>query len=45
MNTLPERIADLDQSVALRPCIKRPITINATQMDEPFRVRTMGRLA
>ena len=43
MNTLPERVEDLDAviSASLKPCMKKPIPVKATQMYAEFRVKTM----
>lgn len=43
MQTLPERVADLDKHIAgdLKACMKRPIPIKATQMYGEFRVQTL----
>ena len=43
MQTLPERIADLDEAIVrdLKPCMKRPIPVKATKMGEEFRVQTL----
>lgn len=44
MQTLPERIADLDEAIArdmMKACMKQPIPIKATQMYEEFRVQTL----
>ena len=43
MKTLPERIGALDPSIVreMKPCMKRPIQITATQMHAAFRVQTL----
>lgn len=43
MNTLPEREIELDQIMRndLRPCMKKPIPVKATQMFAEFRVETL----
>ncbi|MEW7987881.1 MAG: PGDYG domain-containing protein [Candidatus Thiodiazotropha sp.] len=43
MNTLPERIEDLDPVIAndLKGCMKKPIPVKATKMYAEFRVQTM----
>ena len=43
INTLPERKKDLEKPILddLKPCMKKPIQISATQMYAPFRVQTM----
>lgn len=33
--------SEFDTVLDLRPCMKRPITIHAKQMDEPFRVSSL----
>lgn len=43
MQTLPERITDLDEAIArdMKACMKRPIPIKATKMYGEFRVQTL----
>lgn len=43
MNTLPERIEDLEPIIAagMKPCMKKPIPVKATQMYAGFRVQTL----
>jgi acyl-CoA-binding protein len=43
MNTLSERIEDLDQIIAgdMKECLKKPVPVKATQMYAEFRVQTM----
>ena len=43
MNTLPERIEDLESVIAgdMKACMKKPIPIKAAQMYAEFRVQTM----
>jgi len=44
MNTYPERIDDLEDAELFKSfnnCMKKPITIQAVQMSEEFRVQTM----
>jgi hypothetical protein len=40
---LPERFAALDEEIAqsMRPCVKRPISVGAVQIDVEFRVQTL----
>ena len=43
MNTLPERLEDLDEvmKASLLLCMKKPIPVKATQMYAEFRVKTL----
>jgi len=44
MNTYPERIDDLEDAELFKSfnnCMKKPITIQAVQMTEEFRVQTI----
>ena len=43
MNIYPERIIDLDPITKsfLKPCLKKPIPVHASQMSEDFRVKTL----
>ena len=43
MITLPEQISDLNKSIVddMKPCMKKPIPVQALQIHEKFRVQAM----